>query len=163
MLRWPALLLVCLLALPVQAAELVGRVVGVTDGDTLRLLVDRREIVIRLDQIDAPEKAQPFGERSRQSLAELTHRREARVVEHGHDRYGRTLGTVYVDGADVNAEQVRRGMAWAFLRYLRDPQLVTIEQEARAARRGLWSDAEPVPPWEWRNAVRNQRLSAPDP
>ena len=157
MLRWPALLLVCLLALPVQAAELVGRVVGVADGDTLRVLVEQREVVVRLDQIDAPEKAQPFGQRSRQSLAELCFDQAVRVVTHGQDRYGRTIGTVFVGALDVNAEQVRRGWAGAFLRYLREPVLLDIEREARAARRGLWSDPAPVAPWEWRAEQRDGR------
>jgi endonuclease YncB( thermonuclease family) len=148
-------LALAVLSIPALAGELVGTVVGVTDGDTLRVLVDEREVVVRLDQIDAPEKAQPFGQRSRQSLAELCFRKDARVIEHGRDRYGRTIGTVIVGDLDVNAEQVRRGMAWAFLRYLRDPQLVTIEQEARAARRGLWSDPAPVAPWEWRAGQRS--------
>lgn len=154
MLRWPALLLVCLFALPVQAAELVGRVVGVTDGDTLRVLVEQREVVVRLDQIDAPEKAQPFGQRSRQSLAELCFGQPVRVVTHGQDRYGRTIGTVFVGALDVNAEQLRQGMAWAFLRYLREPALLDIEREARAARRGLWADPAPVAPWDWRTGQR---------
>lgn len=158
MLRWPALLFVCLLALPVQAAELVGRVVGVTDGDTLRVLVEQREVVVRLDQIDAPEKAQPFGQRSRQSLAELCFDQSVRVLTRGQDRYGRTIGTVFVGALDVNAEQVRRGMAWVFLRYLREPALLDIEREARAARRGLWADPAPVAPWEWRADQREGRV-----
>lgn len=149
-----AFLLALLIALPALAGELVGTVVGITDGDTLRVLVDEREVVVRLDQIDAPEKAQPFGQRARQSLAELCFRKGARVIEHGRDRYGRTIGTVMIDGLDVNAEQVRRGMAWAYLRYLREPALAEVEREAREARRGLWADAEPVAPWEWRHQRR---------
>lgn len=148
------LVLALLCPLPAFAAELAGTVVGITDGDTLRLLVDRAEIVVRLDQIDAPEKAQPFGQRSRQSLAGLCFRKEARVIEHGRDRYGRTIGTVFVNGLDVNAEQVRRGMAWVYVRYARDPGLVAVEREAREARRGLWADPAPVPPWEWRRRSR---------
>ena len=99
-----AFLLVLFIALPALAGELAGTVVGVTDGDTLRVLVDEREVVVRLDQIDAPEKAQPFGQHSRQSLAELCFRKDARVIEHGRDRYGRAIGTVMIDGLDVNAE-----------------------------------------------------------
>lgn len=146
-----------LLAAPLaQAEELAGRVVGITDGDTLRVLVDQREVVVRLAQIDAPEKRQPFGQRSRQSLAELVFQKGVRVESEGRDRYGRTIGTVFVGGLDVNAEQVRRGMAWVYVRYAHDPALQATEQEARAGRRGLWADAEPVAPWEWRQGIRSE-------
>lgn len=146
-----------LLAAPVACAdELAGEVVSITDGDTLRVLVEHHEVVIRLDQIDAPEKRQPFGQRSRQSLAELTFRKAARVVTHGQDRYGRAIGTVFINGLDINAEQVRRGMAWVYLRYARDPALSGLEQEARQARRGLWVDPSPLPPWDWRKNQRTQ-------
>lgn len=138
-----------------SADELAGQVVGITDGDTLRVLVEHREVVIRLDQIDAPEKRQPFGQRSRQSLAEMTFRKTARVITHGQDRYGRTVGTVLIAGLDVNAEQVRRGMAWVYLRYARDPALTALELEARQAGRGLWVEASPLPPWEWRKQQRH--------
>jgi len=147
------LLLVLLLVIAApfaRADELAGVVVSVADGDTLRVLVEAREVVVRLHQIDAPERGQPFGGRSRQSLAELALKKAARVETSGHDRYGRTVGTVYVDGLDVNAEQVRRGMAWAYRRYVQNPHLVELEQEARAAGRGLWVDAQPVEPWVWR-------------
>lgn len=149
--RLPAFLLTCLLAFPALAGELFGKVVGITDGDTVHVLVDERDLKVRLDQIDAPEKKQPFGDRSRQSLAELCFQKDVRLVTHGRDRYGRTIATVFVGSVDVNAEQVRRGMAWAYLKYLRDPALLADQAEAKAANRGLWADAEPVPPWEWRH------------
>lgn len=139
-----------------HADELTGLVVGIADGDTLRVLVDRREVRVRLDQIDAPEKAQAFGQRSRQSLAEMAFRQSARVVTHGTDRYGRTVGTVYVDGRDVNAEQVRRGLAWVYPRYAHDAALYDLQRQAQADRRGLWADADPVPPWEWRRSRRQR-------
>lgn len=144
------LLFALLLCVPAFANEVVGKVVGITDGDTLWLLVENEQIKVRLAEIDAPEKKQPFGERSRQSLAELCFGKQARILEHGHDRYGRTLGTVFVAGVDVNTEQVRRGMAWVYLRYSHSPELATVEKEARAGKRGLWTDTAPVPPWEWR-------------
>lgn len=150
----PALasLLTFFLALPALAGDLFGTVVGVTDGDTVQVLIDERRTKVRLDQIDAPEKAQPFGERARRSLAELCFQKDVRLVTHGRDSYGRTIATVFVGNLDVNAEQVRRGMAWVYLKYLRDPALIADQAEARAARRGLWADAEPVPPWEWRHS-----------
>jgi endonuclease YncB( thermonuclease family) len=118
------------------AEELTGRVVGVTDGDTVRLLVERQEIRIRLDQIDAPEKRQPFGSRSKESLSELVFGKTVRAVTSGKDRYGRSLATLYAGNLNANAEQVRRGMAWVYRQY-------PVEEEARRAKRGLWSDPQP--------------------
>ena len=133
------------------ASELVGRVVAIADGDTLTVLVTRQQIKVRLTDIDAPERKQPFGTRSRQSLADMCAGKDARIAEQGKDRYGRTLGRVSCAGVDANAEQVRRGMAWVYVRYApKDSPLYVVEAEARAARRGLWQDARPVPPWEWR-------------
>jgi micrococcal nuclease len=131
--------------------ELTGKVVAVMDGDTVGLLVDRQEFRIRLSQIDAPEKRQAFGQRSKQSLSELVYGRAVRAVTTGEDRYGRTLATLYVGDVDVNAEQVRLGMAWVYRQYADAPSLYAIEAEAKAARRGLWADPDPVPPWEWRH------------
>jgi endonuclease YncB( thermonuclease family) len=151
-----AALLIC--AGASSAAELVGRVVSIQDGDTLTVLVSRKQMRVRLVDIDAPERKQPFGTRSRQSLAELCAGRDARVESKGEDRYGRTLGRVFCAGTDANAEQVRRGMAWVFERYApKDSHLYSVQREARAARRGLWQDSKPVPPWEWRAGRRLMR------
>ena len=109
--RTGLMLCLALAAALAAAGELVGKVVSVQDGDTLTVLVDRRQARVRLPDIDAPERKQPFGTRSRQSLAELCAGKVARVLEQGKDRYGRTLGRVECAGIDVNAEQVRRGKA----------------------------------------------------
>ncbi|ELT9905992.1 thermonuclease family protein [Escherichia coli] len=149
----------CLFALAAaaQGGELRGRVVAVMDGDTLAVLdAGRQEHRIRLAEIDAPEKGQPFGQRSKQSLSGLCFGREAVIEDRGHDRYGRTIGRVSCGGIDTSAEQVRRGMAWVFDRYATDRTLYAIQDEARAARRGLWSEAAPVPPWEWRAQRRRE-------
>ena len=149
------LLFGCVLILqgyPVHASEyLIGRVIGISDGDTLTILVDREQIKVRLVEIDAPEKAQPFGNRSKQSLSDLCSDKTAKLDDKGKDRYGRTLARVYCDGIDANAEQVRRGMAWVYDRYVTDRGLYLIQEEAKAAKRGLWADTEPMPPWEWRH------------
>jgi endonuclease YncB( thermonuclease family) len=140
------------------AAEVRGRVVGITDGDTLTLLTDRREQVrVRLAEIDTPESGQPYGARSRQSLSDLVFRKSVRVAVIDTDRYGRTVGRVYVGAQDVNAEMVRRGAAWVYQRYSTDQALLRIEQVARSERRGLWAlpEAQRVPPWEWRAAGRH--------
>jgi endonuclease YncB( thermonuclease family) len=142
---------VILAATAAQAGELRGRVVAVADGDTLTILdAGRQQRRIRLAEIDAPEKRQPFGQRSKQSLSDLCYGRDAVIEDGGRDRYGRTIGRVSCAGIDANAEQVRRGMAWVFDRYATDRSLYAIQDEARAARRGLWRDPQPVPPWEYR-------------
>jgi len=132
-------------------AEVSGKVIGISDGDTLTLLSGREQIKVRLSEMDAPEKKQPFGNRSKQSLSALCFNKTARLDEQGKDRYGRTLARVYCDGIDANAEQVRRGMAWVYDRYVTDRSLYKLQDDARAARRGLWVDPAPVPPWEWRH------------
>ena len=147
-----------------DAAELTGRVVGVTDGDTLNLLTPQRtRVTIRLIEIDAPEGGQPWGERSKQALSQLVFSRDVRVVESGKDQYGRTLGRVYVGAIDANAEMVRGGNAWAYRQYLTDASLLTLEQAAKSAKRGLWSlPANQVsPPWEWRNGPPASLASFP--
>ncbi|OGT84318.1 MAG: nuclease [Gammaproteobacteria bacterium RIFCSPLOWO2_02_FULL_61_13] len=135
-------------------ADFTGRVVAVADGDTITVLREREQVKVRLVEIDAPEKAQAFGNRSKQSLSDLCFNKTARLDDKGKDRYGRTLARVYCDGADANAEQVRRGMAWVYDRYVTDRGLYSIQDEARAAKRGLWADNSPVPPWEWRRKKR---------
>jgi endonuclease YncB( thermonuclease family) len=152
--------LACLLFLAHAAVadELVGLVVSVQNGDTLTVHVSHEMVRIRLIDIDAPEKKQAFGTRSRQSLGEICHGKKARVDDRGLDRYGRTLDQVTCAGVDANAEQVRRGMAWVYVRYApKDSHLYGIEAEARLHRRGLWRDAKPMPPWEWRPQSRRQR------
>lgn len=139
------LLLMLCLAGGAWAAELTGRVVGVTDGDTVRLLVERQEIRVRLDQIDAPEKRQSFGSRSKESLSELVFGKTVRAVTSGKDRYGRSLATLYAGNLNANAEQVRRGMAWIYRQYARDDSLYPVEEEARRAKRGLLVRPTPGP------------------
>lgn len=137
--------------------QIQGRIVGVHDGDTITLLdADNRQHKIRLDGIDAPELGQPFGRASKHYLAALVANREA-VAECGKaDRYGRQVCRVLVGGADAGLAQIRAGMAWYFRRYAgeltpeRRQQHADAEAQAQAERRGLWTGAEPVAPWEWR-------------
>ena len=150
-----------LLATPPAAADVSGKVVSVHDGDTLTVLIDHRQVRVRLTDIDAPELRQPYGTRSRQSLSSLCFGKLASLEVRGHDRYNRTLAKVNCAGTDANAEQVRRGYAWTFVRYTRpDSPLFALQNEARAAHRGLWQDPAPVAPWDWRrNARETSRLS----
>lgn len=134
---------------------MLARVVSVHDGDTLTVLVERRQVKVRLTDIDAPELRQPFGTRSRQSLAELCFGKIAALDVRGRDRYKRTIAQVTCDGKDANAEQVRRGYAWTYTRYApAGSPLHAMQVEARAAHRGLWADPTAVAPWNWRRNGR---------
>lgn len=141
----------------VAAAETItGNVVAIADGDTLTVLDrSKRQHKIRLAEIDAPESKQPFGTKSKQSLAELCFNKSAAVETRENDRYGRAIGYVMCEGVDANAEQVRRGMAWVFVRYAKRPSaLYDFEADARLRRLGLWADEKPIAPWEWRAQQR---------
>jgi len=134
-----------------------ARVVSVHDGDTLTVLVEARQMKVRLAEIDAPELGQPFGSRSRQSLSELCFGKPAALDVRGRDRYQRAIARVTCAGTDANAEQVHRGYAWTYARYARaDSPLHLLQSEARSAQRGLWADAAPVPPWDWRRQGRGR-------
>lgn len=108
---WVLSLLLTATGLPVSAETLTGRVVGVHDGDTLTLLVSRQQFKVRLAGIDAPELAQPYGQKAKQALSDLAYLKEARINSAGLDRYGRTLGTVFVDDVNVNAALIEQGAA----------------------------------------------------
>lgn len=153
-----ALSLLLTLAFSAEAEPLSCLVVGISDGDTLTARCGApgqyEQVKVRLAEIDAPEKRQPFGERSRQSLAAMCFQRRTEIQTTAKDRYGRTVARVICGGQDANAAQVRSGMAWAYRKYLTDPEIARIEQAARQARAGLWADPEPVAPWEWRKAQR---------
>lgn len=148
-------LLLFLITAPAFAADLTGRVIGVADGDTFTLLLDdKQQVTIRLAEIDAPEKGQPYGNRSRQALSELVSGKHVRVAVQTTDRYGRTVGRPYIGELDVCEEMVRIGAAWVYRQYVRDRSLFDVEAGAREAQRGLWgiSEARSMPPWEWRRS-----------
>lgn len=144
-----------------SATEVSGRVIAVADGDTLTVLdADRVPRKMRLDAIDAPERTQPYGQRARQSLADLAHGRTAQAQCPKVDRYGRAVCRVIIDGVDVGLQQIRRGLAWHYTRYAHEQPgalrtaYTNAELAARAERSGLWSGIEPTPPWDYRRAQR---------
>ena len=152
-----SILATLLLATSLHAAEYQGRVVGVADGDTINVLdSSKTQHKVRLNGIDAPEKGQPFTNRSRISLAMMVYQREVTIVTHKVDRYGREIGKVLHDGQDVCLEQVKRGLAWHYKAHEREQSesdrnaYSAAEDAARAAKAGLWADKEPIAPWEWR-------------
>ena len=136
-----------------KTGYIYGTVVGITDGDTLKLLTQNKKIVkIRLAEIDTPERRQPYGKRSKQALSDLVFKKEVAVRLVDIDRYERIVGRIYLDDLDVSAEMVRLGAAWVYRKYATDPNLYKLEDEARAGKRGLWAlpESQRVPPWQWR-------------
>ncbi|WP_448173019.1 thermonuclease family protein [Rhizobacter fulvus] len=142
------------------SAILLCTVVGISDGDTIKVRCagdeGQKNITVRLAEIDAPEKSQAFGQRSKRHLSELCFQARAEVRPTTRDRYGRTVARVFCAGTDASAAMVRSGMAWAYTRYLTDPQIRAMELLANRERVGLWSDETATPPWEWR-ADRHNR------
>ncbi len=147
----PLFLSLALITSQTFAADFTGRVVGVSDGDTITVLHNGKGERIRLHGIDCPEKRQAFGKRAKQFTSTLVFGKTVTVQVVDRDRYGRTVGEVLLpDGRSLNHELVRAGLAWMYRRYTNDQSLSDLEEEARVARRGLWADPHAVPPWEWR-------------
>jgi len=154
-------LVVALFAPSVAAEMLVGRVVAVSDGDTLTVLdAANRQYRVRLAGIDAPERNQAYGEDSKQNLARLAFGQPATVEWDKTDHYGRVLGKVVIGAIDANLAQVRAGYAWHYKKY-QDEQsagdrrrYAVSAAEARVERLGLWRDPSPTPPWDWRAQPR---------
>lgn len=155
--RWVALALLIGLQWIAHAEVLFGHVVAVSDGDTITVLDENKQRhVIRLMGIDAPEKAQAFGQKSKVSLSDLVFNRDVSVTWFKRDRYGRTVGQVRVDDTDVCLEQIKRGLAWHYKQYQREQseedrsRYAIAEEQARIARIGLWVDDKPTEPTEFR-------------
>ena len=104
------------------------------------------------------KKKQPFGERSKQSLSDMCFNKQATIKPLTKDRYGRTVARVICEGTDANLEQVQRGMAWVYDKYVTDKSLYKAQDSAKQAGRGLWADTDPVPPWDWRKAKKGPLL-----
>ena len=135
-----------------------GRAVKVQDGDTFDFLYgDNRKQRVRVAQMDAPEKNMPFGQKSKERFAELVVGKEIALVVNTVDRYGRVVGSVVIDGEDQSARMISEGMAWYYRQYGWTDSLARLEEEARNAKRGLWADPNPQPPWEWRKANRGKK------
>jgi len=142
----------------IASAQLIGKVVGVADGDTLTILdTNKVQHKIRLTGIDAPEGGQAFGSQSKKTLSECAFAKTATVTGSATDRYGRTLAKVIVEGVDCNLRQVELGLAWHYKKYAGEQPVVdqktyaAAEIAARSARRGLWQEEQAVAPWDWRN------------
>lgn len=149
------------------AQTLNGRVIRVADGDTITVLdATNTQHRIRLEGIDAPESHQAFGSQSKQSLAQMIFDQDVTVIYQKTDQYGRLVGKILFGGRDINLEQVKSGMAWHYKEYQREQTVAdrelyaSAENEARAARRGLWLDADPVEPSAFRKEEKRERQEA---
>lgn len=136
-----------------------GPVIATIDGDSLKAKIQGVVMEFRLAGIDAPESDQPYGRQAAAALRELVEGRQIVVVFEDVDRYGRIVGTVWVDSLAINRELVSRGAAWFYPQFARDETLFHVEEEARDARRGLWAlpVADRVEPWVWRERKRAAR------
>lgn len=153
------LLMAWAVSLPALAESMHGVVIVVIDGDTVLFKPDhvgarsRFFLKIRLADIDAPEKDQAYGALATQALSTMVLKQPIEISTVATDVYGRTLAYLQRGAIDVNTEMVRLGYAWTSTRYQRRTDLLTLQEEARRARRGLWGDdAQPTPPWDWRRA-----------
>jgi endonuclease YncB( thermonuclease family) len=142
--------LCCCIALSTQAETFSAKVIAVMDGDTVMVLRDGQKIKVRLANIDAPERDQPFGQQSRDSLLEMVGKRQVQVDSQAVDQYGRVVGLISVDGRNINQEQVQRGMAWEYSHYHSDKTYIDLQHAARQAHRGLWAQSSQQAPWQWR-------------
>jgi endonuclease YncB( thermonuclease family) len=136
---------------------LTGKVVAISDGDTLTILDDSKtQHKIRLAGIDAPEKGQAFGNKAREALGDKVFQLSVRVEVIDVDRYKREVGRIYLGDRFINMDMVRDGFAWRYIQYDKPGEFTVAEADARERRRGLWADPNPTPPWEWRK-MRRQR------
>lgn len=162
-----AFCLFSLLAFPLfsQAAPRTCLVVGISDGDTLTARCGRagayERVKVRIAAIDAPERSQPYGQRSKQALSDICFQVKARITEVDTDRYGRTVADVDCNGEDAGSRMVSDGWAWVYdydrIATKRGGGLFKLQDSARARRLGLWADAKPTPPWDWRKHQRNEQ------
>lgn len=153
--RWIAAFTVLLgfITASLHAEEIRGKVVSIADGDTITVLdAEKVQHKIRLEGIDSPEKGQAFGTKSKEMLSELVGGKDVVVTWEKKDRNGRILGDVH-----INLEMVQDGLAWHYKQYSKAKALADAEDEARKAKKGLWTDKSPEPPWEFRKKGREKK------
>lgn len=144
--------IVCLLVSVAAIAQFKARVVRIIDGDSIVVIDSNlQEHNIRLTDIDCPEKGQPFGGKAKDFTARFCNHKMVSIYPNGTDKYGRTLANVVADGQNLNEALLRNGLAWHFVKYSSSSKLAALEQQARNTKTGLWKDANPIAPWDWRH------------
>lgn len=156
-----ALIALLLTTSPLFAADtLSGKIVNVSDGDTVTLLVNNTETFkVRLSEIDAPEKSQAWGNKAKQALTMLVATKNVTVLSSGKDRYGRILGTLFLNERNINKLMVQNGDAWAYTKYVTDHEYFRLQDQAKNSQIGLWSmdENQIIPPWEWRQNAKSKK------
>ena len=140
------------------AEAITGKVISIADGDTVTIINNSQQTKIRLAEIDTPEKNQPYGKKAKQALSDFIFNREVEVEVVTIDRYGRTVGKIFLDNQNINREMVKAGHAWVYVKYAKDKTLFALEKNAKENQLGLWAlpEGERIPPWQWR---KNRRQS----
>ena len=139
------------------AEDFTGKVVSITDGDTVTILTDNKQTKVRLAEIDTPEKNQPYGKKAKKALSDFIFGKTVRIEVDTIDRYGRTVGTIFLNDLNINKEMVRAGHAWVYIQYAKDKTLFALEKNARENQLGLWAlpEGERIAPWQWRRGKRS--------
>lgn len=139
-------------------ANITGKVIGISDGDTLTVLdTNQVQHKVRLAGIDAPEKKQAFGQKSKESLSDCAYLKQVKIEGEKLDKYGRLIGKVIVNNQDCNLIQIAKGMAWHYKKYQKEQSSIdrltysNEEIKAKNNRLGLWNDMNAIPPWEFRH------------
>jgi len=133
--------------------RITGKVISISDGDTITVLQNRQQFKIRLYGIDTPEKEQDFGSKAKAFTSDLLYNKEVTVIQKDVDRYGRVVGMVYIGNTNINEAIVKAGFAWVYEAYCKDPfcgDWIELEQQARKNGIGLWAHPDPEPPWKFR-------------
>ena len=152
----PLSLVLWMLLIPVPLLAWEGRVVEVIDGDSVVVLHEGLRVHVHLAAVDCPELNQPWGKKAKQLTAHLLHGNQVVVWPAYEDSDGQYFAFVFIEDINVNKALLRTGLAWHYRKYSRDPLLTALEMEARAAKKGLWSEPNPVPPWKFREQAADE-------
>jgi len=145
------LLIFFLCITPLLSEPITGKVISIADGDTITILdSSKTQHKIRLEHIDTPEKKQAFGAKAKQYLSSMIFGKNVKVEIKEKDRYGRYIGTVFLEKKNINLEMIKAGLAWHYKKYSKDKTFAAAEALARKKKAGLWNEKKPIPPWEFR-------------
>lgn len=154
------ILVFILLTLSVIAQTITGKVISITDGDTIKVLENKVEYKIRFNGIDAPEKSQAYGQKSKEFLSSLIFGKEVIVEVKDKDKYGRYVSDIFLGNRYINAEMIENGFAWHYKQYSKDKKLAELEDKARENKLGLWVDSNPTSPWDFRHGTSTVKTNA---